>query len=63
MIPRTFAAYQALAAGAKTPRELKVVLGCSVEQARRAAQGLCETGQARRRSRVGVLGYVYEVMR
>lgn len=63
MIPRTFAAYQALARRPMLARELQAALGCTPTQAFRAAQSLCETGQARRRTRAGCKGYVYEVAR
>jgi predicted transcriptional regulator len=63
MTPRTFDAYQALARQPMRPRDLRAALGCTTAQAYRAAQSLCETGQARRRIRPGIRGYVYEVVR
>lgn len=61
MIPRTFSAYQALARQPMDPSELRAALGCTSAQARRAAQSLCDTGQARRCIRQGARGYVYEI--
>lgn len=64
MIPRTFTAYQAIAAGPKTSKELRRVLGCSAIQAQRAVQLLCDAGQVRRRTPRGHWrGYLYEVAR
>lgn len=60
---RTFTAYQALAAGAKTTRELAAALRCSFNQARKTVALLIEAGQVRRRARPGCRGYAYEVAR
>jgi predicted transcriptional regulator len=62
MIPRTFQAYQAIAASPKTSTELRRALGCTDSQAQRAVQRLCDADQIRRRNRPGCRGgYVYEV--